>query len=101
MPSRKVLTDYDFSGVSRILNLPDAVTDQEPVNLSQLRGYFVERRHEWVDPYDYLGKAPINSSESESVWEIVRLTISFSGSVIESLRATGVNWTDRFNHTYT
>lgn len=34
---RQILTDYDFNGVSRILNLPNAISDQEPATLAQLK----------------------------------------------------------------
>lgn len=34
---RQILTDYDFNSVSRILNLPNATTDQEPATLAQLK----------------------------------------------------------------
>lgn len=34
--SKQVLTDLDFNNVSRIINLPDAVSNQSPVTLAQL-----------------------------------------------------------------
>ena len=34
---RQILTDYDFNNVSRITNLPNAVSDQEPATLAQLK----------------------------------------------------------------
>jgi len=34
---KQFLTDLDFVGVSRLLNLPDAVSDQEPATLAQLK----------------------------------------------------------------
>ena len=37
MPSRQVNTDLDFLSVSRLLNLPDAITAQEPATLAQLQ----------------------------------------------------------------
>jgi hypothetical protein len=37
--SRQILTDYDYGGVSRVINLPPAVDDSEPVILSQLKEY--------------------------------------------------------------
>lgn len=35
--ARQIFTDYDFNGVSRILNLPNATNDQEPATLAQLK----------------------------------------------------------------
>lgn len=34
---KQILTDYDFNSVSRILNLPNATSDQEPATLAQLK----------------------------------------------------------------
>lgn len=35
--ARQILTDYDFNNVSRLLNLPNATSDQEPATLAQLK----------------------------------------------------------------
>lgn len=35
--ARQILTDYDFNNVSRITNLPNATSDQEPATLAQLK----------------------------------------------------------------
>lgn len=37
--ARSIYTDFDFQSVSRLLNLPDAATDQEPATLAQLKAY--------------------------------------------------------------
>lgn len=37
--ARSIYLDYDFQAVSRLLNLPDATTDQEPATLAQLKAY--------------------------------------------------------------
>lgn len=37
--ARSIYTDFDFQSVSRLLNLPDATTDQEPATLAQLKAY--------------------------------------------------------------
>jgi hypothetical protein len=37
--AREILTDYDFKNVSRVVNLPPAVEDADPVILSQLKDY--------------------------------------------------------------
>lgn len=34
---RQILTDYDFNNVSRLLNLPNATSDQEPATYAQLK----------------------------------------------------------------
>jgi hypothetical protein len=35
--ARQILTDYDFNSVSRITNLPNATSDQEPATFAQLK----------------------------------------------------------------
>jgi hypothetical protein len=35
--AKLILADYDFNNVSRLLNLPDAQSDQEPATLAQLK----------------------------------------------------------------
>ena len=37
--ARSVYVDFDFQSVSRLLNLPDATTAQEPATLAQLQAY--------------------------------------------------------------
>lgn len=37
--ARSIYVDYDFNSVSRLLNLPDATTAQEPATLAQLQSY--------------------------------------------------------------
>lgn len=37
--ARSVYVDFDFQSVSRLLNLPDATTAQEPATLAQLQSY--------------------------------------------------------------
>lgn len=37
--AREILTDYNFKNVSRIVNLPEASEDGQPVVLSQLKAY--------------------------------------------------------------
>jgi hypothetical protein len=37
--ARSIYVDYDFNSVSRLLNLPDATTAQEPATLAQLQAY--------------------------------------------------------------
>lgn len=58
----------------------------------------LEYRHDF-NVFDYLGKAPSDSLESDNVWTITRLTIASDGSVTRGV-ATNVNWTNRYTHTY-
>lgn len=58
-------------------------------------------RHDYVAPYDYLGKAVAGSTDSSTTWKITRLTISDSGTVTETKSANNVNWTNHLTHTYT
>jgi len=39
MTTRSVLVNFDFEGVSRLLNLPDASSDQEPATLAQVKSF--------------------------------------------------------------
>lgn len=55
-----------------------------------------DRRHDFVSPYDYNGKAAVGSSEASAVWTIKR--ISTAGV---TTTATGVAWTNRLTATYT
>lgn len=71
----------------------------EEISISSL-GASYARRHEYAAPYDYCGKAAAGSSESASVWTIVRLTLS--GAVLTATgTATGVAWSNRSSVTYT
>jgi hypothetical protein len=58
----------------------------------------LEYRHDF-NVFDYLGKAPSDSLESDNVWTITRLTIASDGTVTKGV-ATNVNWTDRYTHIY-
>jgi hypothetical protein len=58
-------------------------------------------RHDYVAPYDYIGKAVAGSTDASTAWKITRLTISDSGNVTETKSANNVNWTDHLTHTYT
>jgi hypothetical protein len=53
-------------------------------------------RHATAGLYDYLGKAVSGSSESSSVWTILRITLSTGVSAT----ATSVKWDDRLTATY-
>ena len=56
------------------------------------------RRHDFVYPFSYCGKAVAGSSEAASVWTITRLNTS--GSVDTIGTATNVAWTNRYSVTY-
>jgi hypothetical protein len=52
-------------------------------------------RHELVIPYDYNGRAPYGSLETESVWTITRLVINGDGTVAGTTTLTNVKWSER------
>jgi hypothetical protein len=56
------------------------------------------RRHETTASYDYLGYAPVGTSESATTWTLTRLTLDSSGTSAV-MRATG-SWTNRATATY-
>jgi hypothetical protein len=59
-----------------------------------------ERRHDYVAPYSYCGKAVIDSLESESVWTITRIELATNGTTTVT-HAVDVAWDDRLTATYT
>lgn len=60
----------------------------------------IERRSDFVSPYNYIGKAVVGSMEGASVWTIKRIEVAVNGSVPSVLKATGVKWTERLTETY-
>ena len=70
----------------------------EPGPTTGERRIFV--RHEWAEPYDYLGTADLNTEESAPDWVIRRITISPDGDALTET-AIGVAWDDRATETYT
>lgn len=57
------------------------------------------RKQDWVEPYNYIGKAPVGSLDSQSVWTIKRLTVAIDGTVITET-ALNVKWNDRLTAIY-
>lgn len=56
------------------------------------------RRHETTTSYDYLGFAPVGTSESATTWKLTRLTLDSSGTSAV-MRATD-SWVNRVTATY-
>jgi len=52
------------------------------------------RRHKWLSPYSYNGKAAAGSLESDAVWTITRLTMSADGTVSATDILYNVKWSD-------
>lgn len=57
-----------------------------------------ERRHDFVYPFSYCGRAVAGSSEAASVWEITRLNTS--GSVDTIASASNAAWSNRYSVIY-
>jgi hypothetical protein len=58
------------------------------------------RRHAFADPHDYIGTAPLGSTEEDATWKIVRQTVALDGTATVGT-AINVSWTGRAGHTYT
>lgn len=58
--ARQILADYDFNNVSRILNLPNATSDQEPATFAQLKAQ--AEGLSWKDNVRVKTQASINLS---------------------------------------
>jgi hypothetical protein len=58
-----------------------------------------ERRHDYVAPYSYCGKAEIYSLESTDVWTITRIELATDGTTTVT-HAYDVAWDDRLTATY-
>ena len=56
-------------------------------------------KHDYSEPYDYLGVAPSGTLESSPTWDITRLTLYLDGTALDQT-ATGA-WTDRTTLIYT
>ena len=56
-------------------------------------------RHDYVEPYSYVGRAPQFSLEESNVWEITRIQNLTDANVLIT-KALNVSWTDRNTHTY-
>jgi len=59
----------------------------------------VEVRHDWIDPYDYVGVAVQGSSVLDPVWRIRRIAPSPDGEAV-STTATGAVWNNREAEVY-
>jgi hypothetical protein len=99
--AREILTNYDFKNSSRILNLPQALEDSEPVTFGQLKGRETLLRIDASTPgVIYVGNAPIDSLETQEVWTINRSLFNPAGVRTEKNQATGVAWVNRFTVIY-
>lgn len=58
-----------------------------------------EFRQEWVEPYDYIGKAEKESMETAAVWKVYRVKVNPDGSV-EIKKAFPIKWSERLTETY-
>jgi hypothetical protein len=56
--AKQILTDLDFNSVSRLQNLLDAVSDQEPATLAQVKQYLEGLA--WKDDVQTVSTANIN-----------------------------------------
>jgi hypothetical protein len=57
-----------------------------------------EVRHEWADPYDFIGSAPFGTLESENGWTITRMETD--AGVVIITHATSAIWNDRTTETF-
>ena len=57
------------------------------------------RQHDWHQPYDYCGTAPVGSATSSAVWTITRITVASNGSTITSTLYNQI-WDNRYSLPY-
>ena len=95
--SRLVVTDNTHTTTVTVSPSPSIL-----VSATGLQGPSgaLSRRHDWTQPYDYLGTAPLGTADNSPAWRITRLTVSPAGAVIATGVATNVTWTGRAGHTY-
>lgn len=87
-------------GLTGSLDISGSITASYFVgNGSLLTGIFLEKRHDVSGSYSYCGTAPSGSSEAANVWNIDRITIYSTGSVLIQ-SASSVSWTGRYSHIY-
>lgn len=55
-------------------------------------------RHEWVEPYDYIGVADPGTPEGNPAWRIRRIEVALNGEVTTTTAAGA--WTDRATEEY-
>jgi hypothetical protein len=61
-------------------------------------GFEREVRSDFVNPYSYIGVAPVGSLESAAVWTITRIDI---GPPVVTTTATNIEWDSRLTASYT
>ena len=67
--------------------------------LDSLKAKNFIRRHDFVSNVSYCGYAEEGSLETDSVWNISKITVATEGTTTIG-RATNVNWTGHLTHTY-
>ena len=92
--------------VVKIINLPEGVPTHL-IGVSTVTGqavkysvgsFFIQRKHDF-NVYSYCGKASSEALDSDKVWTIYRIEILEDGTTVKT-SATGVDWTNRYIHTY-
>ena len=100
--ARLISGEYITNGNIVTLNVAAELDDEVTIVSyygGSLEQFDFERRQDFVSPYSYCGKAPGTSSESADVWTITRIEI-FEDGTTSTTKATDVNWTNRYTHTY-
>jgi hypothetical protein len=68
-------------------------------------GFVIDPQHQvksdWVEPYNYIGRAVALYGESMNVWQIDRIKINTDGTTEVKTSAANVKWTDRLTVIYT
>lgn len=66
----------------------------EEVTIIEESGTVESVKHLFASPNDFIGKAPIGSLETQSVWRVTRITITEAGEVSDTKKWVNVKWTD-------
>jgi hypothetical protein len=76
----------------------NTATDYDAIWIDNNGGTVNQKRHDYSAPYDYNAYAPQGTLDTDTTWNVTRLTINADGTFTKGV-ATGA-WSNRTNLTY-